>query len=102
MVKVKVLNQTWKVYLLSDKAHGKKFGSCHAIALIDENKIYVRKSSLNEPTVIHELTHAYAAALSLTELELDEDQMEEFFCELFSRHGEQIIKDAKDICQKLS
>lgn len=102
MVKIKVLNKTWRVYLLSEKTHAKRYGDCHAIALLDDRKIYVRKSSLNVVTISHELIHSHQHELSYWELELDDEQTSEWFAELFCKYGEQILKDSKDICQKLS
>jgi len=54
------------------------------------------------PTIAHEITHAWLAEMSYYELELDDDQVEEFFCELVGKYSEQIIKDAKELVQKLS
>ncbi len=101
MAKIKVLGKTWVVIVRSEKWLQKNYPDCHAIALLDDRKILVRKTSLNVPTLAHEITHAYISELSYYELELDDHQIEEFFCELLGKYGEQIIKDAKELCQKL-
>lgn len=102
MEKIKVLGKTWSVVLLSEKLHGKRYGDCHAIAFLESRKIYVRPSSLNIQTLSHELIHSYQFELSYWELELDDEQVSEWFAELFCRYGDQILKDAKELCQKLS
>lgn len=102
MAKVKVLGKTWIVQVRSEKSLQKEYPDCHAIALLEERKILVRRTSLNETVLIHELIHSYSHTLSFVELELDDDQLEEAYCELFAKYGEQIIKDAKELCQKLT
>lgn len=102
MAKIKVLGKTWLVIVRSEKWLQKKYPDCHAIALLNDRKIIVRRTSLNVPTIAHEITHAWLAEMSYYELELDDDQVEEFFCELVGKYSEQIIKDAKELVQKLS
>lgn len=93
-----VLNKKWKIIVRSDKVHNEKFPNTHAVAILEDRRIYVRRSSLTVETVTHEIVHAYCHELSLVEMGLDiEDQYEEFFCELFAKYGEIIIKDAKRI-----
>jgi hypothetical protein len=102
MAKIKVLGKTWVVIVRSEKWLQKNYPDCHAIALLDERKVLVRKTSLNVEVITHELIHCYAHTLSFIEMELDDDQLEEAFCELFAKYGEQIIKDAKSLCATLS
>lgn len=102
MAKVKVLGKNWIVQVKSEKSLQKSYPDCHAIALLDDRKIIVRRTSLNYITIAHELTHAWLYEMSYYELDLDDHQIEEFFCELVAKYSEQIIKDAKDLCQKLS
>lgn len=92
---VKVVNKKWKIIVRTDKSHDAKFEKCHAIAIMEDRKIHVRKSSLDVITVIHELIHAYCHELSFHELQLDDDQVEEFYAELFAKYGKTIIQDAE-------
>jgi len=94
----KVLNKNWKVKRYSDKVYFSRFGSdSHGQSDQEAREISIRESSLNKETILHELVHAYEMELGLVELELDEDQMVEFFCELFARHGEDIVKLSSEI-----
>ncbi len=102
MIKFKVVDQTWKAYVRSERAHYKQFGDCHGIAFPEDRKIHIRRSSANLATIIHEIVHAYQSELSFWELQLDEDQVEEWFCELFAKYGETILKDAKIILGGIS
>lgn len=52
------------------------------------------KNGLTIQTVIHELIHAYTEELAFNELDLDSDQVEEFYAELFARHGQHILAQA--------
>ena len=70
---------------------------CHAITECNDRKIFIRKSSLNIITLTHELVHAFQWELSFYELDLTKDQMEEWYCELIAKHGEQIFKDSRRI-----
>ena len=94
-MKIKVLNKFWKIIVRTDKSHDAKFKECHAIAILDDRKIHVRRSSLNKETIIHELIHAYQHELSFYELELDDGQVDEWFAELFAKYGKMILDDAE-------
>jgi hypothetical protein len=99
---VSVLTKSWKIIVRSDKLHLRYFPETHAIAVLDDRKIHVRKSSVNAETFIHELVHAYQYELSFYELQLDDDQVEEWFAELMAKYGETMIRDAKELVSRLS
>lgn len=96
-MKILVVNKYWKIIVRTDKTHNARFPGCHAITVMDDRKIHVRRSSLNKVTILHELTHAYESELSLIELSLDEDQLSEWYAELLGKYGETMIDDAKAI-----
>lgn len=97
-MKIKIINQDWKCRAYNLKTYQKHCG-CDSVALCetDLKQITFLRDELIIETVIHELVHAYASALSFVELDLDEDQSEEFFCELFSRQGIHILEQAQKI-----
>ena len=92
--KINLLGKNWDIFVRSDRVHNKKFKKCHAIAHLNARKIHFRKSSFDIITITHEIVHCYQWELSFYELSLDRDQTTEWFCELFAKHGEQIIKDS--------
>lgn len=49
---------------------------------------------LSHELIAHELTHCYAKERSLTELQLNPDQVEDFFCEIVGKHIKTIDKQA--------
>ena len=96
-MKIRVLDKKWKIIVRSDAAHDRRFPETHAVAILEDRKIHVRFSSLNNVTLIHELIHAYQFELSFHELELDDDQTEEWYAELFAKYGPQIIDDVEKL-----
>lgn len=97
-----VIGKKWKVVARSDRWHDREYPETHAIAVLDDRKIFVRRSSLNAETLIHELVHAYQYELSFYELQLDDDQIEEWFAELISKYAQTMIDDAKRLVNELS
>jgi hypothetical protein len=85
--KITVVNKEWDIVVYSDSVMARKFKKCHGISILEDRKIFIRKSSFTEETIIHELVHAYQYELSYYELQLDEDQQEEWYAELFAKYG---------------
>lgn len=94
---VNLLGKNWRVIVRSDRVHKKQFKKCHAITICHEHTIYIRKSSLDITTLTHEIVHAYEWALSFYELDLTKEQIQEWYCELIAKYGEQIHKDSRRI-----
>lgn len=99
-MKILVVNKYWKAVVKPDKAHLKEYPDSHAIACDVKRKIQVRRSSLNKATIIHELLHAYKFELSFYELDLDDDQVDEWHCELWAKYGDFILKDTKAMMER--
>lgn len=101
-MKITILNQKWTCVSYRLKTYNRRCGSDSvALCETDIRKISFLKDGLTIETVIHELVHAYAAELSFAELDLDEDQAEEFWCELFARQGIHILTLASEIFNEL-
>jgi len=103
-MKVKILDRYWKIYKQPDKRFEREHEGGHQAAALcfqEERKIYVKKSFFTRETITHELVHAYCSELALTELNLDEDQIEEFFCELLARHGDAILSTTDQVFGRL-
>ena len=94
---IHLLHKKWRIVVRSDKVHSEKFPNTHAVVILEDRKVYIRKSSLNTETIIHELIHCMVHELSFTELQLDDDQVEEFYCELFAKYGRNLIQIAESI-----
>jgi len=99
-MKVFIMGKRWKITVYNDKTYNKKIGEGSAgISILEDRKIYIKRSHLNKDTVAHELVHGYCHELSYVELSLDDDQVEEFWCELIAKHSEKINKDARKIVE---
>jgi hypothetical protein len=98
-MKIRVVASWWTIEIHSDKDFAnlffKEYGRCHAVTIIEDKKIHVRVRSLNKISLIHELVHAYQEEMSFWELQLDDDQVEEFFCELWAKYGEKISANVR-------
>lgn len=93
----------WTVLLHKPRAYVAINGK-DSVAIVHEKEkeLHFRSDELSLEAVIHEVVHVYAHMFNLVELVLDEDQTEEFFCELFAKHGEAIIKESKHILKRLT
>lgn len=94
---INLLHKKWRIVVRSDKVHNEKFPDTHAVAVLDDRKIYIRKSSVTLETVAHELVHALTYELSFTELQLSDDQVEDFFCEMFAKYGQILLQIANSV-----
>ena len=95
---IKILNKKWKVKVLNPTKYVRTIGEGSAAECHFEVKtIFIHQDSVDMKTIVHEVTHAYCSELGLVELQLDEDQIEEFFCELFARHHDEIVTLAKAV-----
>lgn len=95
------MDHSWTILVMPEKRYIKEEGTNSvAITYSDIRQIKFIAEKFDRTTIIHELCHAYASQLNLVELDLDDDQVEEFFCEMFGKYGEQIIAKAEEITLK--
>jgi hypothetical protein len=94
-----VVGKKWKALLL-DTPDYVKLASADSAAEADQalKTIYIDWNHLNEELIGHELTHAYLEEMSFTALQLNEEQKEEFLCELNGKHAKTIARQATQIC----
>jgi hypothetical protein len=89
---IPIVGKPWKVKFLTDKSYCKLIGEdSRAICDCEEKVLYFNLSFLNDVTVRHEITHAFASETSFTVLQLREDQWEEWACELFGKYGPEML-----------
>ncbi len=103
IMKITILNKKWSVRAYRLKTYQKHCGhDSVALCETDLKRITFILDGLTLETVIHELVHAYTSEMAFVELDLDDDQTEEFFSELFSRHGQLMLMQAKEIFEAMS
>jgi len=100
-MRIKVLGYDWTISILSKKEFKKRFEDCSAVTLTDERKIFIKEDSVNKLFIVHELTHAVSYYTCREELELTQDQFEEYMCDFIALHGEEIFKLAEKILKEI-
>lgn len=88
---VTVCGKPWTVYWVPTRTFNKKWGKATmAITHLDEKRIYLRIAGSSFETIAHELMHAALWEMGLAVVELNAEQVEELFCECFSKYGESL------------
>lgn len=82
-----------------DKKSYRKHNEDDSLAITDVHKrrIDVSPKGFDRETIIHELIHAYIAEMCIHSCDLDADNLEEFFAELFAKRAEEILEQADDL-----
>lgn len=84
---IKILHKDWNISVLKKKKYAKKWGT-DSVAMCDAKKrtIDLIKGHADYETILHELVHCFYSELSFYELQLDDDQQEEWVCEMISKY----------------
>jgi hypothetical protein len=95
-----VFGKRWKVFFCTPQYYFDKVctGS-KGLTYPNQRIMFIDLEHLSEELCRHELTHVYSKELSLVELQLKKDQVEEFYCELVAKHAPQLIKQARTLYQ---
>lgn len=99
----KIMGKDWTICVLNKKKYKKKHGM-GTLAVTHREKRYIdinTVDSLEREVVMHELLHAYSAELCIDSMDLDSENYEEFFAELFSKRGYEILAVAEDLFWRL-
>ena len=94
----------WKVVVYNPKIYNKKIDKDSRALTDDEEKsIYFKADSITERIVIHEICHAYISYCNLSDAgTLKPEDMEEIFCQMIEKQGEELLNTAKYIYKKIS
>ena len=88
----KILNKRWVIRLMKKKKFNDKNGADNcAITKVHKRRIDLSPSGRDLETITHELCHAYKGEMCIHSSALDADAVEEFFCELVAKRGQEII-----------
>lgn len=91
-LQIGILGRVWTVKFLTDKQYCKLVGTDSRAVCDTENKtVYFNLQFFDDVTVRHEITHAYASETSFVVLQLNEEQWEEWACELFGKYGPEML-----------
>lgn len=97
MIKISfdIVGKQWKMLFLDKKKYRKKWGKDSVgITDFDRRKIYISPRGADKETVVHELVHSYLYEFCTRSCDLDDANLEEIFCELMAKRGEEILKKA--------
>lgn len=67
----------------------------------ETKEIHLKQSSVNLKNILHELWHVHTDYCFINTANLDAESMEEVSAELFSNRGDLILKQAREILEKL-
>ena len=101
-IKFKILGRKWELRLMKRRAYKHKNGSDSlAMTRSHKRRIDISPRGLDKATIGHELVHAYIAEMCLHSSDLEHAAFEEFFCELLSKRGQEILNLAQAIYKEL-
>jgi hypothetical protein len=104
MIKIKVLDTEWKVFLHEDEDFCNKFPEEEhdaAFMMPVAKEVHFNEEELTLVVVKHELVHCFYDALCVEAAQLTLDQQEEVFCELIANHGDKILRLARILYREL-
>lgn len=94
----KVLGKDWKAKFLKDKAFAKKHDKESSATVIhNEKTVYFNLGHFSDETVGHELFHIYLEEVGYYSVRLEQEKFEELVCELFGKHGDEMLKNKWNI-----
>lgn len=101
-MKIKIQGEDWTVLVVETDKFIKKCGDGIAgITTPDTKTILLCEDDLNKELIAHELAHAYFHYTCTSAATLDNDQLEEIWCELIAKYGSTIHKQTNKIYREL-
>ena len=97
-----VRGDNWKVIVYSPKTFVKKFDTKTAAWTMEYEKTMVFNAEcLSERIVTHEVCHAFISYCNYSDADIKADDLEEIFCQMIEKQGEELISVAKYIYKKI-
>lgn len=97
-INFKIMGKDWVLRLLKRKEYDKRHGrGSVGITHMHKRRIDLQPQGMDLETIIHELTHAYMVEICTGSVDLDDEQIEEVFAELFAKRGREML----DLADKL-
>jgi hypothetical protein len=101
MIKIKVGEETWRVFLKPTEEFEVEHPGDVAVTLPTEKHIVFSKDYLTEETVAHELWHAGLSLTFVNATELTGEQMEEVSAEMFAKRGRKLLDQSRTLYKRL-
>ena len=97
----KVLGKDWTLRALKKKKFKEKHGNHVAVTHPIKRYIDLTPKGINKHTITHELVHAHLTEMGIDATDISVEDLEEVFCELMAKHGEDLLKTAEDLFIRL-
>lgn len=102
LIKFKVLRQPWTLRLLDNAAYKKKNGrDSVAITKMHKRRIDLSPRGFDLETIVHELLHAYSHELCVSSMDVEKENLEEFYAELMAKRGYELLDLANGLYKKI-
>ena len=98
VLKFKVLGKWWRIRKMTKKQYRKKHGEDSiAITVMHKRRIDISPRGMDLDTICHELVHVYTDEMCVRSMDFTLHDMEEFYAELLSKRGLEIIRQAEKL-----
>lgn len=99
----RVLNKAWTLKCMRQKKYDAKKGRANSVAItyVHKRRIYLSPRGRDRETIVHELCHAYLSEMCVHSADLTAHDVEEFFAELFSKRGKELLSLADRLHAKV-
>lgn len=106
LVRFKWRNEDWNAYVIAKDEFGdfvEDKGDEDTAAEVQwyKKEVYFNEEHMDIETIRHEVVHIATGYHHIQNLNLNAEQCEEFFCDLFAMDGEDILKLSKELFKKL-
>jgi len=102
-LRFKVLGKSWRLRVLPGPKYRKKHGlDSVAITRMHKRTVDLSPLGVDLETISHELVHVYMHEMCITSMEISLSDQEEFFAELLSRRGYELLDLAKHLHGKVT
>ena len=96
MLHILIMGAKWKAFFVEEEKYIRTWGDdTEAHTLPSKKELYFNNAEITRKTIIHELCHAHYEEMCVGSASLTKNQQEEVFCELFSEHGDKILRLAR-------
>lgn len=102
MMSLRIKGDRWKAFTFDHDEFVKKFGAgMSAFCDTKQHQLFFVAEDLDLPLVRHEIFHAFTSYLHLDAVILEHHQLEEIYCEMFSKDGPKMMEVSVTIFEKL-
>lgn len=89
--------------VLDDEQYNKKKMRAGSVAItyVHKRRIDLSPEGIDKESIIHELVHSYLSEICIYSADLTVDNLEEVFCELMAKRGQEILDLAETLVSRI-